>query len=272
MSSPPSPFLYLLPIGVAATGLILGLTWKKRGNNSKLAGFDFFDEMVGGGIPVGSSVAIIGAPASGKSLLCQQLAHKYLTENKACIFISYDDLPGKIRANMKSFGWYLTSHEQDGTFTFIDCYSSRARTTSQEKYALRQPFALTELGIETSTALEEIRDIPKALVLDSATSLFTNVDASRVIGFLQDQGAKVKGQEGISIFTLGKGVVASNFANRLEEAVDGIIELDIAEERGKRIRRMRVKKLRGQHHLNEWVMFDINRKSGIVFLNTKKAR
>jgi KaiC/GvpD/RAD55 family RecA-like ATPase/PKD repeat protein len=272
LSSTPSLFPYLLPIGIAAIGFILGLVWKKRGNNSKLAGFDFFNEMVGGGIPVGSSVAIIGVPASGKSLLCQQLAHKYLTENKACIFISYDDLPRKIRANMKSFGWDLTSHEQDGTFTFIDCYSSRARTTSQEKYALRQPFALTELGIETSTALEEIRDMPKALFLDSATSLFTNVDASRVIGFLQDQGAKVKGQEGISIFTLGKGVVASNFANRLEEAVDGIIELDIAEERGKRIRRMRVKKLRGQHYLDEWVMFDINRKSGIVFLNTKKAR
>jgi KaiC/GvpD/RAD55 family RecA-like ATPase/chitodextrinase len=272
LSNPPSLFLYLLPIGFAVMGFVLGFVWKKRGNNSKFAGFDFFDEIVGGGIPVGSSVAIIGIPASGKSLLCQQLAHKYLTENKACIFISYDDLPGKIRANMRSFGWDLTSHEQDGTFTFIDCYSSRARMTSQEKCALRQPFALTELGIETSTALEEIRDMPKALFLDSATSLFTNLDASRVIGFLQDQGAKVKGQEGISIFTLGKGVLAPNFANRLEEAVDCIIELDITEERGKRIRRMRVKKLRSQHHLDEWVMFDINRKSGIVFLKTKKAR
>jgi PKD repeat protein/KaiC/GvpD/RAD55 family RecA-like ATPase len=272
LSIPPSPLPYLLPIGIGAIGFILGLVWKKRANNSKSAGFDFFDEMVGGGIPVGSSVAIIGVPASGKSLLCRQLAQKYLTENKACVFISYDDLPGKIRANMKSFGWDLASHEQDGTFTFIDCYSSRARTTSQEKCALKQPFALTELGIETSTILEEIRDMPKALFLDSATSLFTNLDATRVIGFLQDQGAKVKGQEGILIFTLGKGVVAPNFANRLEEAVDGIIELDIAEEGGKRIKRMRVKKMRGQHHLDGWVMFDVNPKSGIVFLKTKKAR
>jgi KaiC/GvpD/RAD55 family RecA-like ATPase len=272
LSPPLSPLTYLLPIGISAIGLGLGVTWKKRGNHPKFTGFDFFDKMVGGGIPVGSSVMIIGEPASGKSLLCQQLAYTYLMKDKAGVFISYDDLPVKIRANMQRFGWDLTSHEQGGAFTFIDCYSSRARMNSQEKCALKQPFALTELGIETSTALEDIRDKPKALFLDSATSLFTNLDATLVIGFLQDLGAKVKGQGGVLIFTLGKGVVTSNISNRLEEAVDCIIDLDITEEAGKRRKRMRIKKMRGQPHLDGWVMYDVHPKSGIVFYQTEKVK
>jgi len=81
----------------------------------------------------------------------------------------------------------------------------------------------------------------------------------------------MKGENGIFIFTLGEGVVKPDIVNRLEEAVDGIIELNIYEEEGQSLRRMRVKKLRGQRHLNEWVLYDIKADVGIVFLNSKNT-
>ncbi len=272
-SNTPSMMLpYIFLIGIASIGVILGVVWKKKGAGSKFVGFEFFNEIIGGGFPVGSSVLIIGGPASGKSILSQQLAHKYLTEKKACIFISYDNFPSKIRENMKNFGWDLSTYEQEGAFTFTDCYSSLAGTTSQERHSVKEPFALTELSIATSTALEEVTDMPKALFLDSATSLFTNLDASRVIRFLQDRGAKIKASDGIFVFTIGKGTVAPNFINRLEETVDCIIELEVYEEKRKNFRRMRVKKLRGQRHLDEWVMFKIKPNYGLVFLRPKKVK
>jgi len=262
---------YIVPVGITLVGFFLGITWKRRGKSPKVLGFDFFDKIVGGDIPTGSSVLILGGTASGKSLLCQQLTHKYINEGKACLFVSYDDFPRKIRESMKSFGWDLSKQEQEKNFTFIDCYSSRARKASQERYSIQQPFALTELSIVSSTALDEIKEAQKVLFLDSATSLFTNLDPSRVMSFLQDRGAKMKGENGIFIFTLGEGVVKPDIVNRLEEAVDGIIELNIYEEEGQSLRRMRVKKLRGQRHLNEWVLYDIKADVGIVFLNSKNT-
>jgi KaiC/GvpD/RAD55 family RecA-like ATPase len=65
---------------------------------------------------------------------------------------------------------------------------------------------------------------------------------------------------------MGKETIAANFANRLEESVDGIIELDLLDIQGKRTRRIRVKKLRGQNHLDQWVTFAIDSRKGIVFL------
>jgi KaiC/GvpD/RAD55 family RecA-like ATPase len=106
---------------------------------------------------------------------------------------------------------------------------------------------------------------PKVVFLDSATSLFTKLEISRVMRFIQDRSAKTKANEGIFIFTLGKETVAPDFANRLEEAVDGIIELDFVEEKGKRSRRMRVKKLRGQEHCDDWITFEVRTQEGVSF-------
>jgi len=268
----PSLFPFVLPIGIAAIGVISGIVLKKRRAGSKFVGFDYFNEIIGGGIPVGSSVLITGSTASGKSILCQQLAHNYLAEKKACIFISYDNLPDRIRKNAETFGWNLSKYEQEGVLIFIDCYSSLSGTRSHEKHSVQQPFALTELGIATSTAWDEIDGMPRAIFLDSATSLFTNLDAVRVIGFLQDRSAKIKADNGIFIFALGKETVMPKFVNRLEEVVDCIIELNVYEEKGINLRKMRVKKMRGQNHLEEWVTFSVEPNRGIIFLRQNKAK
>jgi KaiC/GvpD/RAD55 family RecA-like ATPase len=257
---------FIIPIGiVAVVGLISGIVLKKGITGSRFAGFDYFNKIIGGEIPLGSSVLITGGPSSGKSTLCEQLAYKYLTEKKGCVFVSYDNLPVQIRKDMKMLGWDLHKYEQEGACIFVDGYSSLAGTSSQEKHSVQQPFALTELGIVISAAWKEINDAPKTLFLDSATSLFTNLDTSRVIGFLQDRGAKTKVGDGIFVFTLAEGTIEPNFANRLEEIVDCIIELDVHEEQGKDLKRIRVKKLRGQSHVEEWVIFRIEPNRGIVF-------
>ena len=150
-------------------------------------------------------------------------------------------------------------------FIIIDCYSARAKTANPEKYYVEQPFSLTDLSITISIALEDIPEKTKVLVIDSVTALFTKLDFPKVIRLLQDRGAKIKANGDLFIFTLGKEIVAPSFTNRLEEAVDGIIELDFTEIQRKMTRRMRIKKLRGQNHLDEWVNFTIDRNNGINF-------
>jgi KaiC/GvpD/RAD55 family RecA-like ATPase len=257
---------FTIPVGIAVVvGLISGMLLKRRKTGSKFVSFDYFNKIISGGIPDGSAVLITGGTSSGKSILCQQLAYKYLTEKKACIFISYDNLPDRIRKDMEILGWDLHKYEQEGTCIFIDGCSSIAGTSSKEKYSVQQPFALTELSIVISTVWKRIDNMPKTLFLDSATSLFTNLDASRVIGFLQDRSAKTKVDGGIFVFTLGKGTLEPNFVSSLEEIVDCIIELDVDEGQGNNLMKLRVKKLRGQSHLQEWVPFRVEPNHGIVF-------
>ena len=266
LENDPSLLPFTILIGIAAVvGIISGILLKKRRIGSKFASFDYFNKIISGGIPAGSSVLITGRTSSGKSILCQQLAYKYLTEKKACVFVSYDNLPDRIRKDMEILGWDLHKYEQEGTCIFVDGCSSIAGTSSKEKHSVQQPFALTELSIAISTAWKKINDMPKTLFLDSATSLFTNLDASRVIGFLQDRSAKTRVDNGVFVFTLAKGTLEPNFVGSLEEIVDCIIELDVHEGQGNNLMRLSVKKLRGQSHFRGWITFRVEPNRGIVF-------
>jgi archaellum biogenesis ATPase FlaH len=96
-------------------------------------------------------------------------------------------------------------------------------------------------------------------------SLLTNIDQSKVIEFLQDRSARIKGSNGTFIFTLGKETLQPNLLNRLEEVVDCVIELDINKSREKTIRKLCIKKMRGRKASDKWILFDINPEKGIIF-------
>ena len=271
VTSPPpdwSPILpYLIPILLGGLGfLVAGVLRKKRETGE---GFEFFSELTDGGIPDAYSVMIIGGVGSGKSVLCQQLAYEYLKQGKSCIYVTYDIFPTEVRQNMKSFDWNASRYEQEGAFILVDCYSSMASLDSEEKYHAEQPFALSDLGITMSTAMNEIKHKSTRVFLDSTAPLFSRLDPPKVTEFLQDRSARIKGDKGAFFFTIGKGTVPSGPMNRLEETIDCIIELDVYEEKGKTWKRMRIRKLRGRRVANAWIPFKIELKKGITFLPPK---
>jgi len=259
---------YVIPIGLALMGfLAAGFIWKKQGTSPKYTGFEFFDEMTANGIPDGYSVMIIGRAGSGKSMLCQQLTYKYLTQGKSCVYVTYDCFPDEVRKNMKNFHWGTSKFEQKGAFKFVDCYSYMAGVSSREENHTKQPFSLSELSILISAAMGEGEGRARStkVFLDSTAPLFTRLDPTQVINFLQDRGARIKGCEGIFFFTVGEGTVPAGLMRRLDEIVDCIVELDVSEEKGKTLRKMRIKKLRGQKFVDTWIYFGIDMKKGILF-------
>jgi len=242
---------------------VVGIWWKKRRASQKFRDFGFFDEITDGGIPDSFSVLITGEPGSGKSVLCQQLTYTFLTREKSCIYITYDSFPDEVRENMEKFHWNISKYENEEKFVFIDSFSSTAKVTSKEKYSVNQPFSLSDLGITMSTATNERADVI-IVFLDSIVPLLTHVDPSKVVEFLQNRSARIKGVKGTFIFTIGKETIEPNLISRLEEAVDCVIELEVS--KGKTVRRMRIKKMRGRKTSGKWIRFEIDSAKGIVFL------
>jgi KaiC/GvpD/RAD55 family RecA-like ATPase/PKD repeat protein len=231
-----------------------------------------FVDMIGGELPDAYSVMIVGDASAGKSILCQQLAYRYLSLGKPCVYVTYECFPGEIRENMKGFRWDISAHEQNGSFVFVDCYSSIAGIASQEKYFVKQPFALSELGIVTSTALEGLSQKSARVFLDSTAPIFTRLESSRVVEFLQDRSAQIKGENGTFFFIVGKGTLQEDLRRKLEEIVDCIIELEVHEEKGETVRKMHIKKLRGRRFTDQWVPFKVDMKKGFVLSAPKHSQ
>jgi KaiC/GvpD/RAD55 family RecA-like ATPase len=161
-------------------------------------------------------------------------------------------------------------YEKEGRFCFIDCYSQIAGVKTRERYSVDQPFSLSDLGIMVSEAMGSIGQESPMVVLDSTAPLFARIDSAKVLEFIQDRSARIKGENGIFLFIVGKGTVSADHMNKLEEIVDCIIELQAIEERGKIVRRLRIKKLRGRDFVDEWIPFRIGSRSGITFLAKKR--
>jgi len=80
-----------------------------------------FDHITCGGLPRYRNTLISGTAGSGKSVLAAQfLAEAIMKSGQSGVFVTCEDSPGKIRANVASLGWDIKRWEKEGKWLFVD--------------------------------------------------------------------------------------------------------------------------------------------------------
>src|SRR5713226_2497544 len=256
-----SPLGYLPFVIGGVLALLGGIVVLKRYDTS-LTGFEHLEQMIGGPIPRGSSLLLLGDPGSGKTVLSYELLHDELEAGRRCALLSYDAFPEDVQARMGEFGWDIISHLRKGRLKIIDCYSGLA---GQGEGALRDPSDLTELNIQVTSFITKAKNAPVTLILDSLTPIFNGVDAKQAINFLQTVGAKVKKTGGLFILTASRGAIPEDSIAKMKSIVDGVIELTLIRS-GRRSRRyLSILKMERRRIASDTVSFEIARGRGLVF-------
>jgi archaeal flagellar protein FlaH len=256
-----SPLGYLPFIIGGVVALLGGVVVLKRYDTS-LTGFEHLERMIGGPIPRGSSLLLLGDPGSGKTVLSYELLHDELEAGRPCALLSYDAFPEDVQARMGEFGWDIISHLRKGRLKIIDCYSGLA---GQGEGALRDPSDLTELNIQVTSFITKAKNVPVTLILDSLTPIFNGVEAKQAINFLQTVGAKVKKTGGLFILTASRGAVPEDSIAKIKSIMDGVIELTLVRSGRKGVRYLSVLKMERRKIAAETVSFEIERGRGLVF-------
>jgi KaiC/GvpD/RAD55 family RecA-like ATPase len=256
-----SPLSYWPFIVAGIVAVLGGLVTVKRFDTS-LEGFQHLEQMMGGPLPRGANILLLGDAGSGKTILSYQLLHDELESGRLCALLSYDAFPEDVQARMTEFGWDIISHLRKGRLKIIDCYSSLA---GQGEGAIKDPSDLTELNIQVTAFIAKAKGGPVTLVLDSLTPIFNGVDEKQAINFIQTLGAKVKKTGGLFIETASKGAIPDDAAAKLKTMADGVIELGIVRSRGKSHRFLSVPKMERRRISSDSVPFQIDRMRGFVF-------
>src|SRR5712692_862313 len=256
-----SPLSYWPFVVAGIVALLGGIVTVKRFDTS-LEGFQHLEQMMGGPLPRGASILLLGDAGSGKTILSYQLLHDELESGRLCALLSYDAFPEDVQARMTDFGWDIISHLRKGRLKIIDCYS---RLAGQGEGAIKDPSDLTELNIQITAFIAKAKGSPVTVVLDSLTPIFNGVDEKQAINFIQTIGAKVKKTGGLFIETASKGAIPDDAVAKLKTMADGVIELGIVSSRGKSHRFLSVPKMERRRISSDSVPFQIDRTRGFVF-------
>jgi KaiC/GvpD/RAD55 family RecA-like ATPase len=256
-----SPLSYW-PFVVAGIVAVLGGIVTVKRFDTTIEGFHHLEEVIGGPLPRGASLLLLGDAGSGKTILSYQLLHDELESGRLCALLSYDAFPEDVQSRMTEFGWDIISHLRKGRLKIIDCYSGLA---GQGEGAIKDPSDLTELNIQITSFIAKAKNGPVTVVLDSLTPIFNGVDEKQAINFIQTLGAKVKKTGGLFIETASKGAIPDDAAAKLKTMADGVIELGIVRSRGRSHRFLSVPKMERRRISSDSVPFQIDRTRGFVF-------
>ncbi|MHA1595215.1 MAG: ATPase domain-containing protein [Candidatus Baldrarchaeia archaeon] len=225
-------------------------------------GIEGLDEIVGGGIPRGSTVLITGESGTGKTILAVQfIVNGILKYGEPGLIVTCEEVPEKLRARMLAFGWDLKKLEENGKLITIDLASVRIGVPAETKFPEYQPRSLDPQNLLVSiyNAVKE-RGI-KRVAIDSIPALGLRVGSVEELRNIIFMMCALLSKMGCTTFLVTETTDARRTSRYgVEEFVsDGIIVLSLVkdEKSGRWIRKLWVKKMRGTRHSLDECVFEI---------------
>ena len=232
-------------------------------------GIDAFDDLVMGGLPRGRTTIVGGTPGSGKTVFATQfLAHGVADRGENGVFVTFEESPDEIEANISSFGWDIRRWRAENKLAFVD-----ASPRDHDQMVVGD-FDLGGLLARILHAAKAAR--AKRVVLDSITQLFDHFvsDQTAVRRELLRLASALK-REGLTVLMTAErnNEYGEISRHRIEEFVaDNVVILRNALDRERRRRTIEVLKMRGSHHIEGEVPITLVERQGIVAVPLSSLR
>jgi len=141
------------------------------------SGIKGLDEVLGGGLPKGRCILVMGSPGSGKTTLSMQYLYQGAQRDERGLYVSLDEKPERVKENLAGFGWDLDALERDGKLFVVDGTPIRRAKIemSQETGMIRLPELTLRSLMDVVTKLVEEEGVQR-IVIDPITSLMLRYD------------------------------------------------------------------------------------------------
>ena len=214
-------------------------------------GIEGLDEMLFGGIPIGSTVVVMGSFGAGKTTFGLQFLSQGLAEGEKGIFISLEEDRESILADAEAHGWDLRSKLSEKQLEIVKLEPNDAKVTIQriksELPDFIKKFGASRIVIDSVSLLNLLFDTDH----DRRTNLFNLSQMVKRTGATLIMTAEVKDD--------------NPFASRdglIEYVADGVISLRYLEmqSRNELMLSLRIIKMRRTDHSRKITPYSITNK------------
>ena len=235
-----------------------------KDNDLCLTGIEKLDNMLGGGIPTGSTVLVVGSSGSGKTTLCMQYLINGAKMGERGVFFTITEPLFKLTKNMESFSFYDKKLIESGMVNLIDLRIISERLgLDTEKYTVEDASALLDILRDIADELNV-----KRLIIDSITALCYRLQTPEMIrDFIFKLGSSLAAMNCTTLLTSEVPPREFKYSQYgIEEFIsDGILFLGDFERKGDLIRTFQIVKMRGTAHDRTKNAMMISTKNGVEF-------
>ncbi len=231
------------------------------------------DDLIEGGFPAKRNILISGSCGTGKSILAMQYIFRGAAEyGEPGVFVTFDEMPDKIRQDMLRFGWDIKTLEEQEKIAIIDATSARAGLPSEEGHAiLPGQMDLDKVLVEILAAARSIK--AKRIAIDSIPAMSFQLEKESEIrravlklSYVLSRSnytALMTTEIGEQALTGGQSMTFSKY--EVEEYVsDGVILLNFLGIGASATRTLYVRKMRGTKHSLEIHPMEISDRGIVV--------
>lgn len=234
-------------------------------------GIEELDTQIGGGIPTGSTILMVGSSGSGKTTLAMQFLINGAKNGERGVFFTITEPLFKLTKNMEGFEFYDKKLIESGMVNLIDLRIISERLgLDTEKYTVEDAAALLDVLKDIADELNV-----KRLAIDSITALCYRLQTKEMIrDFIFKLGSSLAAMKCTTFLTSEVPPRVFQYSQYgIEEFIaDGIIFLGDVERKGDLIRTFQVIKLRGQAHSRTKLAMSISSKNGVELAPLLKSR
>ena len=187
------------------------------------------DEILNGGIRVGS-LRILNAPSiSGRELITQKFFYEGLSLEEGGTYVTTKNFTEDVIESMGERGWNLNNY--GNRYVFVDPYSIQSDPTLKDTENIKYVSAISDFAKLSNTIVSSMGDFlnkgiyQQRLSFDSIDTLLMYVSANGVYRFLSYLRAKIKAFKSAGMFLLESGLHEEKAVKTILQIADVLIDL-----------------------------------------------
>ena len=160
------------------------------------AGNTQMDQVLGGGLPMGSLTLLEGVPSGGKSVLCQHLAYESLVDGRGVAYLTSKFTPEGLVNQMSSFDLRVAGHFRAGRLGIYPVQGSTSGNGSSHCDDPQRRLLALAFDVEQLPAQYQL------VIIDDITDLSSEAPDAVVVGFFS--GCKQLSENGRTIILVAR--------------------------------------------------------------------
>ncbi len=211
------------------------------------------DQVMLGGMPVGSLCLVLGPPGAGKSILSKRFLYTGIEAKKDAFLVSTGEGEDRVLETMRLFNW---NRGVEKYLHLLDCYSWKSGKSSSKHSASLT--SLTDVSVGITSIIDDAgvrEESDSRIVIDSFTDVVNYGGAERALRLLDTVHTKLETRGVTGLVLLEEGVHDEKTVKSVEYATDGTIRMKFSEQG----RFMMVSRMTATPLSPKWIPFTIGK-------------